>query len=176
MYFFIKIIIPALAEFYYNDVELIRLGVSEMTIQFRIAKYLSNLIEPKCNLRIDCEYNRNMYNIKKINEDNVRPDIICHKRNSDECNLFVIELKKEDPNTDLEKIKKYVNNPTYAYKYGYCISNITENDFNVYSYPQSIIFPDGIYKFRVQRTNTSCKIIIPNSPPYLFTSPGPRPR
>lgn len=66
MYFFIKIIIPALAEFYYNDVELIRLGVSEMTIQFRIAKYLSNFIEPKCNLRIDCEYNRNMYNIKKL--------------------------------------------------------------------------------------------------------------
>lgn len=162
MYFFIKIILPALEEFYRNDVELIRLGVSEMTIQFRIAKYLSNFIEPKYNLRIDCEYNRNMYNIKKFNEDKVRPDIICHKRNSNEYNLFVIELKKEDPNTDLEKIKNYINDSTYAYKHGYCISNITENDFNVYSYPPSNRFPEGIYTFTVQRGDTSCKIKMVN--------------
>ncbi len=69
---------------------------------------------------VDCEYNRNMESIKRLNyaiyndgevdEHRVQPDIIIHKRGTPE-NLLVIEIKKttnkEDDIKDLRKLRAF---------------------------------------------------------------------
>ena len=46
---------------------------------------------------LDCEYNRNMDDPKMLNDDRrFIPDLIIHRRRSNENNLLVIEFKKKN--------------------------------------------------------------------------------
>jgi len=112
------------------DFQLLESNVNERTISHKLAEYLQQNI---CDLTVDCEYNRHQELVKKlhITYDNVDiadidaksifPDIVIHKRNTDDENLLVIEIKKSINNQsrdfDISKIKALTNEP-YNYKFG----------------------------------------------------------
>ncbi len=91
---------------------------------------------------VDCEYNRHKGNVKKIIEEkNIFPDIIIHKRGTDSENFAVIELKNETnisndgrktDKTKLQALTKSYNNGekdslyNYGYKFGLAI-DVCEN-------------------------------------------------
>jgi len=84
------------------DGYLLKQDANERSISHRLAVYLEPLF---FDWNVDCEYNRNLDDIKKLNlpikevstadldAKTVYPDIIVHKRGS-ENNLLVIEIKK----------------------------------------------------------------------------------
>lgn len=112
------------------DIQLLEINVNERTISHKLAEYLQQNIS---DLSVDCEYNRHQGLIKKLNfphndisiEDidakTIFPDIVIHKRNTDNDNLLVIEIKKSSNNQnydfDISKIKALTNDP-YNYKFG----------------------------------------------------------
>lgn len=123
-------------DFYLFDVD-----AHECSIQFRIAHYLSNIIEQDSDEKIfvDVEYNRDIKDIKKVkpNGEKIRPDIICHIRGSgysSDNNIFCCEIKKklkEKNNVfihenDLKKIKYLIDK--YSYKYGLHICSLNKNE------------------------------------------------
>ena len=70
---------------------------------------------PDCH--VDCEYNRDG-EVAKRNEagEPVRPDILIHKRGSNEHNLLAIEAKKKPENDyDQKKLMGYIQKQNYAY-------------------------------------------------------------
>jgi len=110
-----------------SDSFLLEESVNERTITHKLAEYLQ-IQFPDWN--VDCEYNRKGIEMKKlegINEcgkhiatNRVFPDIIVHRRNSDE-NLLVIEFKKIglDPICDIRKLELFTNaKGDYKYSLG----------------------------------------------------------
>jgi hypothetical protein len=79
-----------------KDHDLLRRDVNEKTITAKLAFYLAPLFP---DWDVDCEYNRNLEDAKKLAWkqphvlDLVVPDIIIHKRGTEE-NFLVIEVKK----------------------------------------------------------------------------------
>lgn len=99
--------------------------VSERGLVFKFGCYLQNqellsrYMEEK-GMSIDVEYNRHLQGRKSLGADAVIPDLIVHKRGSDNCNLFVAEFKtwwNLDVSGDKDKIQKFMSAP-YSYKYG----------------------------------------------------------
>lgn len=129
-------VIDSIKELYSEDYYIIDNDVSERSITHKLAIYLQNQFT---EYDVDCEYNRNMKNPKKITfiERNTRnrvfPDIIVHKRGEISNNLIIFEIKKckddnvtnkylENKKHDIEKLKGYVNNNDEVplkYKYGF---------------------------------------------------------
>ena len=100
-----------------RDDFLLRNNVNERTISHRLAMYMQ---EHFPNWDVDCEYNRNHDDPKRIpapkriesddvDAKTVFPDIIVHHRNTDE-NLLVLEIKKssnpESSAEDLDKLSR----------------------------------------------------------------------
>jgi hypothetical protein len=89
-----------------NDVDLFDLGtrgVSEETITFRLGLYLQSLFPGH---HVDCEYNRMWDQVKKcdlLGIASMEPDVLIHRRQSDESNLFCLEAKKQYLWTHAEK-------------------------------------------------------------------------
>ncbi|HEC93341.1 MAG TPA: hypothetical protein ENI51_10170 [Candidatus Atribacteria bacterium] len=90
---------------------LMSVDIYEPTISHRIAVYLEGLFP---NYDVDCEYSKNL-NAPKTNStgDKIRPDIIIHKRGTDD-NLCIIEVKKagkdsKNGKNDREKLTDAVN-------------------------------------------------------------------
>ncbi|MDB4980144.1 MAG: hypothetical protein JWM82_896 [Myxococcales bacterium] len=95
-----------------EDAHLLAHDCCEMAFTHRVAVYL----EPAFyEWNVDCEYNRDGHEPKTLRlddltEDQVRPDIIIHRRGSNADNLVVIEAKKlgrEDPEVDLRKLRAF---------------------------------------------------------------------
>lgn len=102
----------ALREFYIHDGQLLEYdtmdaAVAERCMVFHIGWYMLDLLRstPKLSwANIDCEYNRNfahpksmyMQTLKGIREKikDAVPDLLIHRRRSNEDNLLVIEFKK----------------------------------------------------------------------------------
>lgn len=124
-----QIVSEAIENLMKNDRELLELGVTERALSHKLAEYitLSNKIVPP--LVVDCEYNRHLTDIKRLNLptrkalDNelrattVFPDIIVHERNSDDSNLIVLELKKPDEDIayDRRKLEAFVSEFGYRH-------------------------------------------------------------
>jgi hypothetical protein len=84
---------------------LLDLDVSERALSHYLAFYIQKLIPAYYN--VDVEYNRHRMYPKRLNlpprkalDDDLRattvyPDIIIHRRNTDEDNLLVLELKNQ---------------------------------------------------------------------------------
>jgi hypothetical protein len=122
-----RAIYAALETLIRDDYELLLFDINERSISHRFAKYLEPYF-PGWN--IDCEYNRNHYNPKRLNINpriirtndtqarTVFPDIIIHRRGSDE-NLVAIEIKKtsnrENDSYDLAKLKAFKNQLGYRF-------------------------------------------------------------
>jgi hypothetical protein len=99
--------------------------IHEISLAHRLAYHIENS-GYFVGYNIDCEYNRDMGNPKRDKAGNIfRPDIIIHKRNSNEANLIMIETKKfNDPDTEIELEKERLRNNKrhYHYSYGYLVS------------------------------------------------------
>lgn len=120
-------LIKALTCLFTVDKKLFEINVNERSITHRLALYLQDLYQ---DWNVDCEYNRDKHDPKELelpelrpnNKDTdaqtVFPDIIIHKRDSDE-NYLVIETKKTssnvNKNTDIKKLKAFRNQLGYKY-------------------------------------------------------------
>lgn len=105
--------------------------LSERSIVFRFALYLFNRLQSSdlCWYDLDCEYNRNIDLEKKYRSDNGNilgcyPDIIIHKRGTNDDNLLVIEVKTWwNTNTEHDEDKlRDLTRQTSDYKYEYGLS------------------------------------------------------
>lgn len=93
-------LVELLNQFVHDETELLEVNASEQAISNRLARKIENSI---IGWHVDCEYNRNMYDIKKLqyalkDDGNVQeralvPDIIVHHRLTND-NLLAIEIKK----------------------------------------------------------------------------------
>ncbi len=128
-----------------NDSYLLKVDTNERSITHRFAIYLEDEF-PDYN--VDCEYNRNDTDIKKIkkieliskkyisatdkegNTVSVYPDIIIHRRGTKD-NFIVIEAKKtttNNNNNDEEKLKAYKND--LKYRYAFFVEFPVKNNFS----------------------------------------------
>lgn len=96
-----KLVKNSLEKFYKNDLQLFNISrngpVGERAMVFRIGVYMQDFMSQDEMLReynIDCEYNRNIEDVKKINDRLVIPDLIIHKRLTNNDNFLCIEFKK----------------------------------------------------------------------------------
>lgn len=88
----------ALSAFQAHDADVLRLDAHEVTVTSRLAHHLAVLIErPDEPLRVDCEYNRDRDDVKSLDDENIRPDVIVHCR--DEPRNFLIVEAKKPPRT-----------------------------------------------------------------------------
>ncbi len=113
------IIKSALDELHCRDSLILEMDVNERSISHKLAIYLEKFFD---GWSVDCEYNRNHDHPKRLefhasnilSDDvfarTVFPDIIVHKRHTDE-NLLVIEMKKStspvSKDFDLEKLNAF---------------------------------------------------------------------
>lgn len=107
--------------------------LSERSIVTKYETYLQNRIKNSIfeNYNIDCEYNRNIDAIKTYPSDNGKihgccPDIIIHKRGTNDDNLLAIEVKtwwNTDTKHDEDKLRHFTNQTSdYKYEYGLSIT------------------------------------------------------
>lgn len=92
----------------------------EVAINHRLAIYLEKFLATQ-SLFVDIEYNREGGSVKTIEGNVYRPDIIVHNRMSNENknNYLIVECKKDiDSFEDQNKIKSFMENDKYKYKYG----------------------------------------------------------
>ncbi|XME03800.1 hypothetical protein QYZ88_006380 [Lachnospiraceae bacterium C1.1] len=118
---------------YFAEVDENGRHVGERSIMFRFAHYLQNLLDEDIKYRnyvVDCEYNRNLYDVKRIKNESVVPDIIVHKRGYHEFNQLIAEMKtfwNENSKEDIKKLKGFtVSNGEYGYALG--VSLIIKQD------------------------------------------------
>lgn len=116
---YIKIVQGAVSDFLKEEPSLLEHGVHEQSISHRIAYHLEQRINNH-TLHVDCEYNKNLNEQKRIEvsdldptlmkacgchvcsnkigdierEREFRPDIIVHKRRCNDYNKVAIEIKK----------------------------------------------------------------------------------
>lgn len=107
--------------------ELLDLDVTERALSHYLANYIAMLIPTEYN--VDVEYNRHGHDPKRLylpprdaldrelRATTVFPDILVHKRNNDEKNLLVLEMKKigEDMAYDELKLKAFRNELGYIH-------------------------------------------------------------
>lgn len=128
----IKVISASLNQLYSKDHHLIfnnnrhRFGhVSERGIVFRFGIYFDELTrELYPLLNVDTEYNRNRNDLKRLpnRRNGSYPDLILHKRGSNDYNTIVLEFKPwwdVNQNEDRDKIECFCDEfGRYKYKYG----------------------------------------------------------
>ncbi len=128
-----------ICDFEEMDIDLLDKNASERSISHKLAEHIQRYFP---NHNVDCEYNRNEGDIKKLRSKlnvgvnlepddldakAVFPDIIIHKRGK-KVNLAVIEVKKEKHvvekdsnswNLDKKKLESFTKeNGDYKYKLG----------------------------------------------------------
>lgn len=103
-----------------RDLHLLNVDASERSMTHRLAVHL---IEQFPDHDIDCEYNRDGFDVKRLElaeraakDDDVEavtvfPDIVVHRRGHNDDNLLVIEVKKRgskiSADYDLEKLRAF---------------------------------------------------------------------
>ena len=106
----------------------------EQAIMFMVAHHLQNLLDGDIKYkgyRVDCEYNRHIADIKRVDGIIRRPDIIVHQRKTDSNNLLVVEVKGYwNPNTgeDIEKLEKFTDQ-SGEYRYSLGVSVIIAREY-----------------------------------------------
>lgn len=110
------------------DHHLLDADASERSLSHRLAVHM---IDRFPDYEIDCEYNRDGFDVKKLtlagrdvydtelDAVTVFPDIIVHKRGSQNNNLLVIEIKKASslvsPDYDIEKLNAFKTELNYIF-------------------------------------------------------------
>ena len=106
-----------------HDYQLLDLKVCERALQFKIAHYMAQSLLVRFPLTLDCEYNRHYDNEKQLQlpqkhrASKVFPDILVHERNSDNCNMLVLEIKRPGQNLthDRNKLRAFVTQLNYRH-------------------------------------------------------------
>ena len=123
-----------------KDGHLLKVDANKRSITHRLAIYLEAVF-PEYD--IDCEYNRDGFNSKrligykkKIDSDDtngvtVFPDIIIHRRGKRD-NFIVIEAKKLSNTDDSDKEKLDIYKSELLYKYAYFVKFPVGEDFKNY--------------------------------------------
>ena len=148
------IVNSAIDNFNQNEINLIKLDVSERCICAKFASYVEKSIDnPEFkSYNVDVEYNRNENDIKRLDNNNARNngivvDLIVHERgiNRPKSNLICIEMKKgyrrlnkKKLEEDKNRLKKLtLENSEYHYLAGYMIL-AEKNGLRIESeYPQN---------------------------------------
>ena len=112
--------------------------VSERGIVFRFGIYFQELISttPLNEFNLDVEYNRNMYEKKMLPSfsNGTFPDLILHKRGSNDHNILILEFKtwwNHDTTDDEKKISQFMDvNGKYRYKMGASII-LGKNEYDI---------------------------------------------
>jgi hypothetical protein len=122
-----KVLECALTSLMHNEFDLFYLDVNERTLSYQLARYLTDLVPN--GFSVDCEYNRHFDHVKRLDlpprtalesecrATTVFPDIVVHKRNSDDNNLLVLELKKPGEDTDYDERKLLAFVKQFGYKH-----------------------------------------------------------
>lgn len=126
-----------------EDTDLLRLDVHERSITHRLGMYLQETVNESWD--VDVEYNRigaDGYVTKRLPEEMLRgksqgtvyPDVIIHRRGSEDDNLLVIEAKKSGNSSegDQQKVRAYMQH--LGYDYGLFVRFDAGQDFDVYDY------------------------------------------
>lgn len=134
----LKKINNALDIFYQNDKNLLKIDVQERAIAHRLAAYLESLFE---EYDVDCEYDKHGKYTKKLEgikecdperkTNRILPDILIHKRENDNFNLVVFEVKSKTDATpcDIKKLKLMTKNEgEFKYKFGILVRFRAERD------------------------------------------------
>ena len=133
-----EIIQSAIDGFNRNELNLIKFDVSERCICAKFASYVEKSIDNTefKSYNVDVEYNRNEYNIKRLDNNNARNngivvDLLVHKRgiNEPKSNLICIEMKKGYRRLNKKRLEKdkdrlknlTLENSEYHYLAGYMI-------------------------------------------------------
>lgn len=128
-----ELVEQATQQVYERDPQLITLKGNEQSLVFRLGLYLNQLLEKEellqHGLSLDSEYNKYEEDPKRLNNSLIRPDLLLHKRMSQEENVLVIECKKNQPNNshDLLKLKQLTFDSNYQYQLG-CFINFTKHE------------------------------------------------
>ena len=113
-----------------DDKPLLDVDANERSITHQLAVHLGSYFP---DYDIDCEYNRVGIEPKKLdglkrsvssddtNATTVYPDIIVHKRRESD-NLVVIEAKKQNISSELDRQKLKLYKSELGYKYAYMIT------------------------------------------------------
>lgn len=126
-----KLVNKALERVYKHHEYLIKKQVHERSIVFWFGVYLHELLQGKekkyAEYNLDFEYNKNHSNPKRTKnfKKGTYPDIILHKRGSNEHNLLIVEFKtwrEPDNKRDLMKLRDFTHpDGNFKYKYGLSI-------------------------------------------------------
>jgi hypothetical protein len=125
----VGILIDSIAEFYEKDKTLMTDGSQsrdgmEQASAFKIGHYFCNEMKGSDldSYDIDMEYNKNGTDPKSINNKKIKPDLIVHKRGSNNDNLLVVEFKyglRKNVTEDSKKLKGLTDSAgQYKYKIG----------------------------------------------------------
>jgi len=112
----------AIRTLFNQDAFLLEHNANERAVSHKLAEYLQQQF-PDYN--VDCEYNRDGSDIKKLDgirecesnkTDRVLPDILVHIRGHDEDNLIVIEIKTNlnNESCDTKKLESILIYPSYT--------------------------------------------------------------
>ncbi len=109
--------------FYENDLQLLEKEIHENAVSAQLSRYLAAEFP---NYHIDCEYNRHLEDDKELDGEIIRPDIVIHRRATDDQNLAYIEIKtnknKTSRKNDINKIRGATRqNGEFRYKIGVLI-------------------------------------------------------
>jgi hypothetical protein len=97
--------------------ELLDMNVSERALCHHLAIYIGQAVPANLGLQTDCEYNRHGADPKRLDlpprdaldrevrATTVFPDIIVHRRGTDDHNEIVLEFKKPGENGDYDTLK-----------------------------------------------------------------------
>lgn len=121
------------------DKDYIDIHAHERSICFKFGLYLNKYIESNYFLKkydLDAEYNRDIEGVKRLHNkpNGCYPDLILHKRGSNENNILIMECKgwwanDRDIEEDREKITEFLHSERYKYMLGLLIVFNKENIF-----------------------------------------------
>jgi hypothetical protein len=123
-----------------NDLFLLSNDSDEWSISHKFAEHLQ---QEFLDWHVDVEYNRDKDQVKTLDKEKIRPDIIVHIRNTD-SNLLVIEVKKSNNlgsvELDRERLKKFTSRQgKHKYQFGLLVTFYVGNEYQktpVYEYYQ----------------------------------------
>ncbi len=139
----------ALSRLIEEQPKLLELGVTERALSHHLARYLAHLVPGGYD--VDVEYNRHGEDPKRLNlpprraldrelrATTVFPDILVHKRNTDEDNLLVLEMKKPGEDLGYDEIKLKAFRAELGYTHAAHIVLGKENGTVI----RSVIWVDG---------------------------------
>lgn len=128
---------------YKNDLHLIKIRSSEISIAHKLACYLTPVFSPEFD--VDIEYDRDFY-YQKTNQKGrkVYQDILIHKRNCDKYNLIHFEIKKNLlSHKDIVKVHDSIKDRNY--RFGIVIYRINAREVLFIIYEKGV--PERRYRY-----------------------------